>query len=1049
MKISEIYSAMGLKIKLKYEDSSARFSEGILVRIEPSQDRQIFLVNQYGKGAEENKSVLCKASSQTADYLLNLFEGEHSDAYKCMFLIDGVNSDSIEIQTYTFQTVTEYKSAITIIATDKLLETTTIEKLKQDFVWDQLGMPALFCLNYKNKKKQNANIRFIGGKRFLIAQNTARGILAESIGYLKEKYDVPVDIFVAPEIHFVAQSDQSFVNDALAADIERISNPASYFARWEAYDALSKKLLDVESEEFGEIKYSSYTFRTEVNGVTYEFAVDEELDDAMKGKELGASGIESTTDQLNNRVRKKQHAVGQIKKITENKITTFYETNDSVDEIPATGVLKLYTAGDMYIMARRLAARERMIKHKAPIKSIVALIEAGASGYELPNAWGNHKAVTEQLRRNFKRANDLNKEQIEALELAVNTPDIALIQGPPGTGKTTVIKAICERFREIFEAEEKQLQKANPEHALRSPKILISSFQNEAVDNAISAPLPGDIPAYRKTAKRAMESSKEQYQRSLENWYKGLCNTITGMIEDNAAPEFVEKKRALDDEFLSYKNAGEPLDKATELINHYLDYVEISYPERLVAEAKAIIRAAEAASSGDDYDDPIVAKIESQRTTKESFEDDGPRNARKLAAYIRINDDLAINEDILMAIEKVGEDDCSDDDFVNYVKAVDALKKRFCSNRIIIDIQDKDKINECILTLANVFSKHYLKTLSSMESKKSLILSEFLVRLEQDYENIVKKYSMTTAATCQTSLDLRGDIDKTFDLVIIDEAARANPLDLFIPMSMGKKLVLVGDHKQLPHMLEPDVLKMLADDPKFKDIPEIEKSLFERLFDMFSNGQRRKAIPLTHQFRMHPDICSFVSDAFYDGLLKTSKTITAEDRRSPKEINDGKALTFVNIPISRGAETSGVSKSRWAEVELIGKDVRKILDIDPEASIGLITFYSAQAQSLKRHLDSFLNEEEKRNIEIGTVDAFQGKEFDYVLLSCVRSNSPKNGAQPIVGFLEKPNRLCVAFSRSIRQLAVYGDADTLIQIPCFSKLYEICAIEGGGCYREY
>ena len=336
-----------------------------------------------------------------------------------------------------------------------------------------------------------------------------------------------------------------------------------------------------------------------------------------------------------------------------------------------------------------------------------------------------------------------------------------------------------------------------------------------------------------------------------------------------------------------------------------------------------------------------------------------------------------------------------------------------------------------------------------MESKKSLILSEFLVRLEQDYENIVKKYSMTTAATCQTSLDLRGDIDKTFDLVIIDEAARANPLDLFIPMSMGKKLVLVGDHKQLPHMLEPDVLKMLADDPKFKDIPEIEKSLFERLFDMFSNGQRRKAIPLTHQFRMHPDICSFVSDAFYDGLLKTSKTITAEDRRSPKEINDGKALTFVNIPISRGAETSGVSKSRWAEVELIGKDVRKILDIDPEASIGLITFYSAQAQSLKRHLDSFLNEEEKRNIEIGTVDAFQGKEFDYVLLSCVRSNSPKNGAQPIVGFLEKPNRLCVAFSRSIRQLAVYGDADTLIQIPCFSKLYEICAIEGGGCYREY
>ena len=62
-------------------------------------------------------------------------------------------------------------------------------------------------------------------------------------------------------------------------------------------------------------------------------------------------------------------------------------------------------------------------------------------------------------------------------------------------------------------------------------------------------------------------------------------------------------------------------------------------------------------------------------------------------------------------------------------------------------------------------------------------------------------------------------------------------------------------------------------------------------------------------------------------MLKTSKSITAEDRRSPKEINDGKALTFVNIPLSRGVETSGVSKSRWAEAELIGEDVRKILDM--------------------------------------------------------------------------------------------------------------------------
>ncbi len=1050
MKISEIYSAMRLKIKLSYEDMSAGFKEGNLIRVEPSQDRQVFFVSQYGEGAESDKTVLCKTSANTADYLLDLFEGEHNDVFRCMFLIDRVEADCIEVQTYMFQSVTEYKTPISIVLSDKLLETCNTERLQQDFVWNQLGMPALFCLNYKNRKKQNANIRFIGGKRYIIAQNTARGIFAESIAYLKDKYDVPVDIFVAPEIKFVPISDLVEVNDALSADLEKISNPASYFARWEAYDELSKKLLDAESEEFGELLYSSFSFRSEANGVYYEFVLGEELDDSFKGKEIGASEKETIEEQLEIETkRKRQVGVGQIKKIIGNRIVTFLEAEDNTDRIPASGVLKLYTAGDRYIMARRLAARERMIKHQSPIKSIVALIESGASGYEPLNSWGNQKAVTEELRRNFKGAGDLNPEQVAALEMAINTPDIALIQGPPGTGKTTVIKAIAERFREIFEANERQLQKANPEHILRSPKILISSFQNEAVDNAISAPLPGDIPAYRKTAKRTKDSSKEQYQRSLDNWYSSLKASITGMIEDTAAPSYVENKMSLDDEFLSYKNAGEPIDRAAALIDRYLSYVEIPYPKEIVVAAKAIIAAATVATSDDDYANPIISILEAQRTVPEAFEDDGSRNARRLVAHIRINDDLEISDEIREIIEAVCDEEYSSKAFEAYARVVDTLRKRFCREQVNIDPKDKDAINECILKLANAFSKHYLSTLSSMESKKSLILSAFLNRLEQDYEIIVKKYSMTTAATCQTSLDLRDGIDKIYDLVIVDEAARANPLDLFIPMSMGRKIVLVGDHKQLPHMLEPDVLKLLTEDPKFKDIPEIEKSLFERLFEMFSNGLKPKALPLTRQYRMHPEICSFVSEAFYDGILQTAKSITPELRTSPPEINNGKPLTFVNIPISRGAETSGVSKSRWAEVEIIGKDVRNILDIEPKSSIGVITYYSAQAQMIKRHLDSFLNDEEKNNIEVGTVDAFQGKEFDYVLLSCVRSNSPKDGKAPVVGFLEKPNRLCVAFSRSIRQLAVYGDAETLIQIPCFSRLYDICAVEGGGYYREY
>ena len=206
-------------------------------------------------------------------------------------------------------------------------------------------------------------------------------------------------------------------------------------------------------------------------------------------------------------------------------------------------------------------------------------------------------------------------------------------------------------------------------------------------------------------------------------------------------------------------------------------------------------------------------------------------------AHLRIRDDLEIEECDIEAIAKVCGPDATDKDFNEYVSVVIKLQKRLCKVKTSINTKDKGVVNECLLALQECFTNQYMRTLSDIESKKSLILSEFLSRLEQEYETVVRKYSMTTAATCQTSLNLK-DKSQVFDLVVIDEAARANPLDLFIPMSMGKKIVLVGDHKQLPHMLEPDVLKMITDDPKFKDLPEIEKSLFERLFGMFSKRIR-------------------------------------------------------------------------------------------------------------------------------------------------------------------------------------------------------------------
>ena len=339
-----------------------------------------------------------------------------------------------------------------------------------------------------------------------------------------------------------------------------------------------------------------------------------------------------------------------------------------------------------------------------------------------------------------------------------------------------------------------------------------------------------------------------------------------------------------------------------------------------------------------------------------------------------------------------------------------------------------------------------LELTDSLEARKALIIAEFLSRFDNEYEGLVRKHSLTTASTCQMSMK-SGYADEVYDLVIVDEAARANPLDLFIPMSMGKKIVLVGDHKQLPHMLEPDVLKLIKDDPKYKDLPGIEISLFERLYNMFEKGSTPKSVLLTLQYRMHPAICKFVSNEFYDGKLETAPDITAEERATPKELYFGKPLVYVDIPRTCDTEGRGKSKFRYSEVRAITDDVKKILKVVPDGKIGIITFYSKQAELLKKSMDDLLNAEQKSNIEVGTVDAFQGKEFDFVLLSCVRAND-KEDLKEKVGFLIKPNRVCVAFSRAKRQIVLYGDSKTLNEIPYFKAYYNISKTDEG-YYREY
>lgn len=1036
MRIADIHTAKRSKIKMSFVSKRGAYQEDKFLSIKRTSKETEFFVEPFGGEGDIFRTDLI-----TASLLDDLLLSEEQGVFRSVFIVEGMDGDGILVQAYSFHEIKEYKTPIYIKVSETVLEKNSLNGLREEFVWEGLGSPAIFSLSYKDVAKRK-DIRLLSNKRMLKAENTVRGIIAKKAEYARDRTALPICMFLAPNIEFVSENEACGSNDEFSHDLKTISSAETYFARWEAYNVLAEKQIQSMADEFGKIAYKEVIKTPTEKGTLFEFTIGDDVPVDFLNSPVAVLVESFEGDRKPHDIR-----VGDIKEVVGKKMTTFLADTDDVVLLPKKGTIVLSIYGDEVIINRRNKAKARMLSGQSPIKSIVKLIEEGISEFNLDSNWGESKAVTEKLRKNFTKAKDLNERQKKALELAINTPDIALIQGPPGTGKTTVIKAICERFREVFEAKQRQ----NDEAIIVRPEILITSFQNEAVDNAISKPSRGDMPAYRIGKK---DKIRNQYMKSLEDWYDGVRSILESDVKNVKALVFSEERRKLADEFFSYKNGGELIESAIKIIKKYLAVTEITYPELLKNTANAIVKEYQKrVSNTKEIDDPIIAKLNSQRLTKEAYLDDGKVNAMRLSLHIKNRDDLIISDRDRKAIAAVLKDEMLTSEVFNkYVDAVKRLKIEFCSEQEQVDIFDKERVEKVLLELSNAYLNGYLSLSDDLDTKKSLIIGEFLNRLENEYESLVSKYSLTTAATCQTSLQFGNSAYKTYELVIVDEAARANPLDLFIPMSMGRKIILVGDQKQLPHMLEPEVLKLILEDPLYKDLPGIEVSLFERLYEMFKEGLRPKAIMLNKQYRMSPDICKFVSEEFYDGELISDDEFEAsmvEERAVPLKLFNGNALGFVDISLNHGEEARGMSKSRRAEVTAITDDVKLILKFDPQATIGVITFYSAQERLLRESINSILNDEQKDAVGIGTVDAFQGKEFDYVLLSGVRANSITDDEQKSVGFLVKPNRTCVAFSRAKKQLTVYGDAQTLNQIRCFKNLYEKCKDKKEGYYREY
>ena len=362
------------------------------------------------------------------------------------------------------------------------------------------------------------------------------------------------------------------------------------------------------------------------------------------------------------------------------------------------------------------------------------------------------------------------------------------------------------------------------------------------------------------------------------------------------------------------------------------------------------------------------------------------------------------------------------------------------------------------------------RVLGESKSGAAAVLTDYLSDLENDPDSIrsaLAEYTVVLAATCQQAdskeIWAAKNDSPVFETVIIDEAARANPLDLLIPMSMAKRrIVLVGDHRQLPQILDEEVQRAVQSDRSNPDLDPLRESLFERLFRNLKEREARddvkRTVTLDKQYRMHPKLGTFVSRCFYEAFGDPKIDSGKDDNEFLHALPGyvGRVAAWLSVPEGRGREKhAGHSWARQSEAEAVAKELARLIEASPDMSIGIISFYGAQIAEIWRQLEQLglairdadgyriiqkyryatdhMGRQAER-VQIGTVDSFQGKEFDVVILSLTRCNSHKPSADEEAlrrkyGFLTLINRLCVAMSRQRRLLIVAGDEKMAEDIP--------------------
>ncbi|MDR2694693.1 MAG: AAA family ATPase [Chitinispirillales bacterium] len=650
--------------------------------------------------------------------------------------------------------------------------------------------------------------------------------------------------------------------------------------------------------------------------------------------------------------------------------------------------------------------------------------------------------------------------QAEALRVAYETPDIAVILGPPGTGKSGLIRAIIK----AIEGRDKPLN-----------GTLLTAYQHDALDNLMEHATVNGLPCIRyggkdKNAAKILslplacqirEKAEELTAKYPKYAEKGVLYTIK------------ERIAALDHMQLSFNNVRSYIDGIIDLVKNYM-------PESL-RKLRDLRDKYAAKTNVKEHIIQVASAANRLRCGKTAYEDDGKLCFQTVKDYL---DTFGLLKDdkIKKALDGY-KADVEDGKFDSALKHRSRLVAEITADKKpVINKSEKQNLRETLRGMLGEIEDR----LAQSYNLEAEIISDYIHTYKNNYGETlyaIKKYNKYVGSTHHQldgnwgNMDFRGSGEEAgaaeFENVIVDEAARSSPNDLAVVISRAsKRVVLVGDHHQLPQFQDKKLFEEAMKKVKEKSgaLPQTDDgadtdvdadcSLFEKLINVAKRMEERDGIRrfvmLSEQFRSPPLLGSFVSAEFYNGKLENGKKDTKEfEHNIPKYKNV--CAVFKELPVKYGFEKKNNKNSRYrpCEAEWIAGDVKDAIDTcGKRLSIGIISFYKAQREYMEGKLvenDSMVRGEDDvasiapkyancgHTLFIGTVDAFQGKEFDVVYLSVTVANDAGN-----IGFLDNENRRCVALSREKKLLIVVGAPEMLKDMGQIKLFRELCKEKPGG-----